>query len=135
MAAKTKHAPIVQAIIDGDHDANLDTIVQAAEWRKKKIAAESGIRKGAKVKVADDKRRAAHYAGREGYVVKVNKIRTTVAFACAGCGRHEDTPGTVTETRLTPAGAAQILADECHTCWGVADTAGIPTDLLTAVRA
>lgn len=133
MAATTqkKYAPIVQAIIDGAHDENLGMIVQAAEWRKKKIASESGVRKGAKVLVADNPKRAGEFAGREGWVVRVHKVRTTVAFACEKCGRHEDSDA---GERTAAGNGAEFVKPECGACWGVAPQAGIPTDLLTAVR-
>lgn len=124
-AAKTKkkvtYAPIVAAIMSGEHDANLDMIERAAAWRKKKVASESGIRKYAKVRLKHDARNK-QYRGREGRVVKLNKNTITIDLECEQCGKDVAVPD------ATP------WEDRCTACHGIPGGVNVPHDLLEAVK-
>lgn len=62
-------------ILDGNHDANLDYIVQAAQARKKRKTAEAGIRKHARVRVTAE---GGQIAGRVGKVMQINQKTVSV---------------------------------------------------------
>lgn len=112
---------VADAILRGEHDGDLSKIEQAVARRKKAVLKDTGIRAHARVNVAVDKR-SGPYAGKDGVVTKVNKIRAIVAFPCPDCGRTEATRSAVEEG---------LADDACHTCFGFPDEAGIPFDLLT----
>lgn len=57
-------------ILDGEYDTDLDYIEQAARARAKRVAAESGIRVGARVRLINT--RNPELEGAEGVVVKRN---------------------------------------------------------------
>lgn len=62
-------------ILDGKHDANLDYIMQATQARQKRAAAESGIRKGGRVRVTAEE---STLAGRVGTVERINQKTVSI---------------------------------------------------------
>jgi hypothetical protein len=69
-------SPLHAEIIKGDYDEHLDSLVQAIEWRRKSI-----WRKGMKVRVVNCNTERLN--GKEGIVLKVNKVRISVGLGKA----------------------------------------------------
>lgn len=107
-------------ILEGKYDGDLDHVIQAAQHRVKVVAHQSGIRKGAKVRLKHDARNK-DFRGREGRVVRINKKSVSVDLECEQCGRSSDVPDS------TPWG------DRCTACNGIAAGLTVPMDLLEAV--
>ncbi len=71
--------PFVADLLDGKHDEILDAVEHAVRVRKARRMSETGVRKGARVRVTDEAaERAPELVGRVGKVERVNQRTVTV---------------------------------------------------------
>ena len=147
MAAAAKYAPVVQAIHDGEHDADLDMILRVTQWRVKVAASKSGISKGAKVRFIDGPS-SGDLAGKEAVVLKVNQKTVSVVIPCETCGRttrmteaeYEAAYDAVAKERREVSGGSVAVvpftvSGICETCHGEPAEWRVSPSLIEAVTA
>lgn len=80
-----KYPEIVQAVLDGKHDDDLDLLSRAVAHRIKTTVSKA-FRKEQRVRFANH-RANGETAGKEAVVLKVNAKTISVVVPCATCGR------------------------------------------------
>lgn len=112
--------PVVADVLDGKHDDLLPQLLAAVQHRQQQTLAKGGIRKGARVRIANDPR-AREYAGREGVVDRVSQKTVSISLVCPACGSASEDTSASSE-------------DACKTCYGMPDGVRISPGLVEVIR-